>query len=168
MTINVIWPKILPTFPQDGINHKRRQGKKKTPLSLGAFPLLKLPLDNKISSANHRSSRRPFQRPPAYGWRWTGPARPILSVVPGARAASGTLGRLVQAESSKPGLVVVDAALNLVASNTEAIQILVFPTRPDKVRQVDSVVSERIRTRLLDKHAAGGPGFAYSPRSMPG
>jgi DNA-binding CsgD family transcriptional regulator len=77
----------------------------------------------------------------------------------------GTLGRLVQAEPSKPGLVVVDAALNLVASNTEAIQILVFPTRPDKIRQVDSVVSERIRTRLLDKHAAGGSGFVREFRS---
>lgn len=71
----------------------------------------------------------------------------------------------MQAEPSKPGLVVVDAALNLVASNTEALQILVFPTRPDKVRQVDSVMSERIRTRLLDKHAAGGAGFVREFRS---
>lgn len=82
-----------------------------------------------------------------------------------ARQEPGTQGRLVQANSSKPGLVVVDAALNLVASNTEAIQILTFPTRPDKIRQLDSVVTERIRTRLLDKHAIGDSGFVREFRS---
>jgi len=78
----------------------------------------------------------------------------------------GTQGRLVQANStSKPGLIVVDAALNLVASNTEAIQILVFPTRPDKIRQIDSVVTERIRSRLLDRHIGGDSAFVPEFRS---
>jgi len=80
------------------------------------------------------------------------------------RKARG-IGEAVQANSSKPGLVVVDAALNLVASNTEAIQILTFPTRPDKIRQLDTVVAERIRTRLLDKHSPADGGFVREFRS---
>jgi DNA-binding CsgD family transcriptional regulator len=73
----------------------------------------------------------------------------------------------VQSNSSKPGLIVVDAALNLVASNTEAVNILVFPTQPEKIRQIDSVVVERIRTDLLDPRGGeeGNPKFVREFRS---
>ncbi len=67
--------------------------------------------------------------------------------------------------AANPGFVVVDAALNLVASNSEAIQILVFPTHPEKIRQIDSMVSERIRSRLIDRHTTGDPTFVPEFRS---
>ena len=43
------------------------------------------------------------------------------------------------------GLVVVDRALNLIASNVEAIQILTFPTPPEKIPQLEGWLAKRVR-----------------------
>ena len=71
----------------------------------------------------------------------------------------------MQTNSANPGFVVVDAAMNLIASNSEAVQILVFPNRPDKIRQIDSMVSEHIRAKLVNQQAAGEPTFVPEFRS---
>jgi DNA-binding CsgD family transcriptional regulator len=71
----------------------------------------------------------------------------------------------VQTNSANPGFVVVDAGLNLIASNSEAVQILVFPNRPEKIRQIDSMVSERIRTKLVEPQSTGDPTFVAEFRS---
>jgi len=51
----------------------------------------------------------------------------------------------------RPGLVVVDRSLNLVASNLEATQILTFPTPPEKIPNLDSWLTKRIRGGLVDR-----------------
>ncbi len=50
----------------------------------------------------------------------------------------------------QPGLVVVDATLNLLALNSEAIQILTYPERPEKIISLDEWISWQIRTKLLE------------------
>jgi len=71
----------------------------------------------------------------------------------------------VQVAATRPGLIVVDAALNLVASNSEAIQILTFPEPVDRVRHLDSIVSTKIRSHLLDRQATRAPEFVDEFRS---
>jgi DNA-binding CsgD family transcriptional regulator len=51
----------------------------------------------------------------------------------------------------RPGLVVVDRSLNLVSSNIEAIQILTFPSSPEKIPNLESWLTKRIRTGLVDR-----------------
>lgn len=66
----------------------------------------------------------------------------------------------MHAIATRPGLVVVDATLKLVAFNSEAIQILTYPEHPDKVARIDDWISNQIRIRLLD-------GQAPSPANVP-
>lgn len=60
---------------------------------------------------------------------------------------------------ARTGLVVVDPACNLIASNAEAIQILTFPERAEKIPHLDEWVSNRIRARLVDRRATNGGKF---------
>lgn len=53
----------------------------------------------------------------------------------------------------RPGLVVVDRSLNLVASNIEAIQILTFPSPPGKIPNLDGWLTKRIRGSLVDRES---------------
>lgn len=55
--------------------------------------------------------------------------------------------------NGRPGLVVVDASLNLVASNFEAIQILTFPTSAEKIPNLESWLTKRIRGGLVDRRS---------------
>jgi DNA-binding CsgD family transcriptional regulator len=71
----------------------------------------------------------------------------------------------VQVAATRPGLIVVDASLNLVASNSEAIQILTFPEQVDKLRHLDAVVATKIRSQLVDRQATRAPGFVDEFRS---
>lgn len=62
--------------------------------------------------------------------------------------------------ATRPGLIVVDDSLNLLAFNHEAIQILSFPDPPEKITRLDVWMSKQIRARLLD-------GQALNPASFP-
>ena len=64
-------------------------------------------------------------------------------------------------DTLRPGLVVVDASLNLLASNAEAVQILTFPVPPDKVRRPDPLLKEKIRSYLRDRRSGSGSGFVH-------
>jgi DNA-binding CsgD family transcriptional regulator len=48
----------------------------------------------------------------------------------------------------RPGLVVINRSLNLVASNVEAIQILTFPSPPEKIPNLEAWLAKRIRGGL--------------------
>jgi DNA-binding CsgD family transcriptional regulator len=61
--------------------------------------------------------------------------------------------------------MVVDASLNLVASNSEAIQILTFPEQVDRARHLDAIVANKIRSQLLERQATRPPGFVDEFRS---
>jgi DNA-binding CsgD family transcriptional regulator len=55
---------------------------------------------------------------------------------------------------ARPGLVVVDRSLNLVASNIEAIQILTFPSFPEKIPDLERWLTKRIHAGLVDRRSA--------------
>jgi DNA-binding CsgD family transcriptional regulator len=74
-------------------------------------------------------------------------------------------GNQVQVAATRPGLIVVDASLNLVASNSEAVQILTFPEPVDKVRHLDALVTNIVRSQLVDRQASRTPGFVDEFRS---
>jgi DNA-binding CsgD family transcriptional regulator len=48
---------------------------------------------------------------------------------------------------------VVDDSLGIVGSNTEALQILTFPDRPEKIQRLDSWLSNKIRTNLVERRS---------------
>jgi DNA-binding CsgD family transcriptional regulator len=67
--------------------------------------------------------------------------------------------------TARPGLVVVDPAFNLIASNVEAIQILTYPERPEKIPRLEEWVSNRIRARLVDRRLSSKDKFVSQFRS---
>jgi DNA-binding CsgD family transcriptional regulator len=67
--------------------------------------------------------------------------------------------------AARTGLVVIDPSCNLVASNLEAIQILTFPERPEKIAHLEDWVSNRIRSRLLDRRSTSPNKFVSQFRS---
>lgn len=54
---------------------------------------------------------------------------------------------------ARPGLIVMDASLSVVASNTEALQILTFPERPDNIRHLDTWLANKVRSNLMERHS---------------
>jgi DNA-binding CsgD family transcriptional regulator len=52
---------------------------------------------------------------------------------------------------ARPGVIVIDASLSVVASNQEALQILTFPERPENIRHLDSWIANKIRSSLVER-----------------
>ena len=71
----------------------------------------------------------------------------------------------MHAVAACPGLLVVDTALKVVASNSEAIQLLAFPDQAGKHRDLDAWLSNRIRHQLVDGEALSSPRFRTEFRS---
>lgn len=71
----------------------------------------------------------------------------------------------MHAVAACPGLLIVDTALKIVASNSEAIQMLAFPDHPEKSRDLDTWLSNRIRNQLVDSRANSSPRFLTEFRS---
>jgi len=61
--------------------------------------------------------------------------------------------------ATRLGLVVVDESLNLLAFNSEAIQILTFPEHPEKIAHLNEWISRQIRGRLLDGQSLNPANF---------
>jgi DNA-binding CsgD family transcriptional regulator len=53
-----------------------------------------------------------------------------------------------------PGLLVVDAALNVMAFNGEAIQILTFPEHRDKITDLKALLTDQLQSSLLDRSSS--------------
>lgn len=53
---------------------------------------------------------------------------------------------------SNSGFLLLDAELNLLASNDPALQILCFPSDISRIKQPKVLLSDRVRTTLLDHH----------------
>ena len=51
---------------------------------------------------------------------------------------------------SDSGFLLLDAELNLIASNDPALQILCFPSEASRIKQPKVLVADRVRTTLLD------------------
>jgi DNA-binding CsgD family transcriptional regulator len=61
------------------------------------------------------------------------------------------------------GMIVVDAALRVVASNAEVIQMFTFPDRPEKINNLDSWLANKVCPILVDRQTSSG--FASEVRS---
>ncbi|HEY7097132.1 MAG TPA: LuxR C-terminal-related transcriptional regulator [Terriglobales bacterium] len=67
---------------------------------------------------------------------------------------------MVQTKACRPGFIVVDTELNLVASNQEAVKILLFPRAPDKLTEARNQLFAKIRSQL------NGDGFTDCATSV--
>ena len=56
-------------------------------------------------------------------------------------------------------------SLNLVACNADAIQILTFPDSPEKISDLKSWLTNKIRSRLLDRRSSAPVSFVGEFRS---
>ena len=50
--------------------------------------------------------------------------------------------------AARPGLILMDATLNIVASNSEALQILAFPVTDPQITESQALAAQRIRAHL--------------------
>lgn len=66
---------------------------------------------------------------------------------------------------SNNGFLLLDAGLNLIASNDPALQILCFPSEADRIKQPKVFLSDRVRTALVDHRNQEGPAFVKEYRS---
>jgi DNA-binding CsgD family transcriptional regulator len=56
----------------------------------------------------------------------------------------------VRAAPGQPGLLVVDSSFDVVACNDEALRIFCYPESPEKITQVNSYLTNKIRAELVD------------------
>jgi len=59
---------------------------------------------------------------------------------------------------SRCGFLLLDTSLNLIASNPEAVQILSYPSKPDRIKQLNVFLADRIRTVLADSQSSESNG----------
>jgi DNA-binding CsgD family transcriptional regulator len=71
----------------------------------------------------------------------------------------------MNAIASRPGLVLVDESLNLVAANLEAVQILAFPERPEKLGNLNGWLTKKVHSCLVDRKSLTRPSFVNEFRS---
>ena len=57
---------------------------------------------------------------------------------------------------ARPGLIVVDDSLSVFACNGEALQILTYPDRPDKIPHLSTWLTNKIRADLAEKQISRG------------
>lgn len=62
--------------------------------------------------------------------------------------------------------MVIDATLSVYACNREALQILTFPDPPDGIPHLDTWLTNKIRTNLLEKQTADFVGEFRSAKRM--
>jgi DNA-binding CsgD family transcriptional regulator len=67
------------------------------------------------------------------------------------RSEDAELARNDLAIAGRAGLIVVDHSLNIVASNIEAIQVLTFPSAPEKIPNLEGWITKRIRESLINR-----------------
>ena len=51
---------------------------------------------------------------------------------------------------NRSGFLLLDTSQNVIASNPEAVQILSYPSKPDRIKQLNVFLADRIRTVLVD------------------
>jgi DNA-binding CsgD family transcriptional regulator len=65
-------------------------------------------------------------------------------------------GKSVHTAPARPGLIVVDTSLSVVASNAEVLQILTFPDQPEKINNLDTWLANKVRCNLLERRTRSG------------
>jgi DNA-binding CsgD family transcriptional regulator len=54
---------------------------------------------------------------------------------------------------ARPGMIVVDGSLSVIASNSEALRILAFPDQPENIRHLDVWLAKKIRAELVERQS---------------
>lgn len=67
--------------------------------------------------------------------------------------------------AARPGLVVIDESLNLVACNADATRILTFPDNPEIIADLKGWLTNRIRSCLVDRRSTAPARFVAEFRS---
>jgi DNA-binding CsgD family transcriptional regulator len=57
----------------------------------------------------------------------------------------------MDASTHRPAIIVVDTALRLLACNADAVQVLTFPKKPERIPDLYKWISHCIRSRLIDR-----------------
>jgi DNA-binding CsgD family transcriptional regulator len=70
--------------------------------------------------------------------------------------AIAQIGNQVHIAPARPGLIVIDATLSVFACNAEALQILTFPEQPDGIAHLDTWLTNKIRSNLVEKQTPSG------------
>jgi DNA-binding CsgD family transcriptional regulator len=66
---------------------------------------------------------------------------------------------------SESGFLLLDSTMNPIASNAEAIQILSFPSKPDRIKQLNLFLMDRVRTALVDSQSQESSSFVKEYKS---
>jgi DNA-binding CsgD family transcriptional regulator len=66
---------------------------------------------------------------------------------------------------SNSGFLLLDARLNLIASNAPALQVLCFPSGADRIKQPKVFLADRVRTTLIDRARQGETAFVKEFKS---
>ncbi len=72
---------------------------------------------------------------------------------------------IVTMAPSNNGFLLLDAGLNLIASNGPALQILCFPSGADRIKQPKVFLADRVRTALIDHRNPSNPVFVREYKS---
>lgn len=62
--------------------------------------------------------------------------------------------------SSIPGFLLLDTSLNAIAFNAEAIHILTYPSKPERVKQIPLFLADKVRASLVTRQNVEGLEFA--------
>jgi DNA-binding CsgD family transcriptional regulator len=66
---------------------------------------------------------------------------------------------------SRSGFLLLGPTMSPMASNPEAIQILSYPSKPDRIKQLDTFLSDRVKAVLLDHQSDDNQVFVRECRS---
>ena len=67
--------------------------------------------------------------------------------------------------NSEPGFLLVGPSLDPIACNAGAVQILAFPSIPEKIKKLDTFLTDKIRTGLVNRHSRESLEFVKEFRS---
>ncbi len=79
------------------------------------------------------------------------PGAPYQSYRDDDLLSSPEKGQQLHTAPARPGLIVVDGALGVISTNTEAVRILTFPDPPGKVQRLDASLAGKIRSMFVEK-----------------
>jgi len=71
----------------------------------------------------------------------------------------------VSVGTSQAGLLLVDNSLSTVAANLEAIQILTFPNKPERIKRLEVFLADKVRSGLVNSQSPDGLEFVKEFKS---
>jgi len=66
---------------------------------------------------------------------------------------------------SQPGFLLLDKSLGPIASNHEAVQILIYPNLSERIKRIDVLLGDKIRAGLVSRQSSNGLEFVREFKS---